>query len=201
MTHKMLLPEIVISLAVHIDEDKPDKAILAYGDFKGKVTAIEFYKATETLFEPLRASKPGKFKPRVDSHGRRQPPSVIQFPQSSLPRFDQGKLREKTAIVTMHSSASKSTFRHSVYTMDKKVEKKTSKAIGEEKDPYCRCDIATLHYPEGDGLNEGSVAIKIVPKMTSVVSIAATSKASMVVYDYHLGSRKTFNVNHGVQGW
>lgn len=67
-------------------------------------------------------------------------------------------------------------------------------------DPHCKCDIATLHYPEGDGLNEGSVAIEIVPALTLVVSIAATDKNSMVVYDYHLGSKKSFSISHGIQG-
>ena len=72
MTHKMLLPEIVLTMTLHIDETKPDKATLAYGDFKGNVTAIEFYKATEALFEPPKVSKTSGFKSRTDSHGRRR---------------------------------------------------------------------------------------------------------------------------------
>jgi hypothetical protein len=55
MTHKMYVPEIVLTMVVHIDENKPDKCTLAFGDFKGCVTAIEFYKASTDLFEPPKA--------------------------------------------------------------------------------------------------------------------------------------------------
>jgi hypothetical protein len=37
------------------------------------------------------------------------------------------------------------------------------------------------------GLNEGSVQVAIVPELSSVISIATTTKRAMVVFDYTLG--------------
>jgi hypothetical protein len=64
------------------------------------------------------------------------------------------------------------------------------------------CPLSYRRHPKSRrntaGLNEGSVLLDIVPELTSVISIAGTSANSMVVYDYHLGAARKFDINRGV---
>lgn len=148
MTHKLLIGELVLSLDVQLYESRPDACTVAVGDFKGTAFVLEFHRCSEDLFEPppdstleaaLRAGKPRKpaGKEKADKLAAREI-RLLALPE------------------TAHSGmliGGGSTKR----PKQKPRGGRASRGFG----PYVTRTILKLHSPEGDGLNEGSLQVKV----------------------------------------